>query len=235
MTAAQNEALNNSGLHLGQDGLLSALTNAAYALMPWLPGNPVTQAISQAFQAPVYQPNGAANPPADDLGNVTGSSGGGNSPSAPAVVTSFAMALCAASGGEACGLMGMLSPASSSPLPPTNSTLSSGNSGGASGNGSTSQGPSTNNAGFTIEPKIAGQIGTRGWTSDSVAATIANPSETVATQDTRFDPTTGTRRSDPATAYVSADGSYVVVNNKDGTVVQVSNRNNPNWTAPWAK
>lgn len=130
MTAAQNEALNNAGKRdPGQGGLLSALANTAYTLMPWLPGNPATQAISQAFQGPVYQPNGAADPPADDLGNVTGSSGGGNNPSAPAVVTSFAMALCAASGGEACGLMGMLSPASSSPLPPTNSTLSSGNNG----------------------------------------------------------------------------------------------------------
>lgn len=96
-------------------------------------------------------------------------------------------------------------------------------------------GGAKNSAGFTIEPKIAGQMGTRGWTSSSIASTIANPSEALVTQDTRLNPTTGTRRNDPATAYINADGSYVVVNNKDGTVVQVSNRNNPNWKAPWAK
>jgi len=90
-------------------------------------------------------------------------------------------------------------------------------------------------ADFTIEPKIAGQMGMRGWTSDSITSTIKNPAKTVSTQDNRFDPTTGIRRSDSATAYVNTDGSYVVVNNKDGTVVQVSNRNNPNWKAPWAK
>ncbi|WP_421746651.1 colicin E5-related ribonuclease [Burkholderia vietnamiensis] len=82
--------------------------------------------------------------------------------------------------------------------------------------------------------KFLGRWGRR-WTSDSIASTIAHPVETIATQDTRFDPTTGTRRGDPATAYVNADGSYVVVNDKNGTVVQVSNRNNPNWKAPWAK
>ncbi|WP_234775667.1 putative toxin [Paraburkholderia tropica] len=143
MTAAQNEALNNSGLHPGQDGLLSALTNAAYALMPWLPGNPVTQAISQAFQGPVYQPNGAANPPADDLGNVTGGSGGGNNPSAPAVVTSFAVALCAASAGEACGLLGLVSLGAPNNVP-SNATLAIGNgSGGSTGSSESSSATQT--------------------------------------------------------------------------------------------
>ncbi|MCA3193505.1 MAG: hypothetical protein INH12_25855 [Cupriavidus sp.] len=86
-----------------------------------------------------------------------------------------------------------------------------------------------------VEPKIAGQMETRGWTQDSIASTMGNPAEKIATQDTRFDPVTGVRRNDPATAYVNADGSYVVVNNKDGTVVQVSNRNDPKWKAPWNK
>jgi filamentous hemagglutinin len=87
----------------------------------------------------------------------------------------------------------------------------------------------------TVEPKILGQMGPRGWTSDSISSTIAKPAERIVTQDTRFDPIAGTRRNDPATAYVNSDGSYVVVNDKDGTVVQISNRNDPNWKAPWAK
>lgn len=36
-----------------------------------------------------------------------------------------------------------------------------------------------------------------------------------------------------ATAYINKDGSYVVRNNKTGDIVQISNRNNPNWKAPW--
>ncbi len=103
------------------------------------------------------------------------------------------------------------------------------------GSGAEGQQSATNSAGFTIEPKIAGQMGTRGWTSDSIASTVASPARTIVMQDTRFDPIAGVRRNDPATAYVNADGSYVVVNNKDGTVVQISNRNNSNWKAPWAK
>ncbi|WP_156934293.1 colicin E5-related ribonuclease [Paenibacillus zanthoxyli] len=32
-----------------------------------------------------------------------------------------------------------------------------------------------------------------------------------------------------ATAYFNKDGSYVVVDNGTGKVVQISNKNNPNW------
>jgi filamentous hemagglutinin len=85
-----------------------------------------------------------------------------------------------------------------------------------------------------IEPKIEKQISSRGWTVDSIVETVSKPSETIATKDTRFDPTTGTRKNDSATAYINADGSYVVVNNKDQTVVQVSDRTDPNWKAPWS-
>ncbi|URV23581.1 filamentous hemagglutinin N-terminal domain-containing protein [Burkholderia gladioli] len=46
-TAAQNEALNNAGLHPGQGGVLSTVANAVYSLMPWLPGNPAAQAVGQ--------------------------------------------------------------------------------------------------------------------------------------------------------------------------------------------
>jgi hypothetical protein len=38
---------------------------------------------------------------------------------------------------------------------------------------------------------------------------------------------------DPATVYYSARGGYVVRNNRTGDIVQISNRLNPNWRAPW--
>lgn len=38
---------------------------------------------------------------------------------------------------------------------------------------------------------------------------------------------------DPATAYYSGRGGYVVRNNRTGDIVQVSNRTDPGWKAPW--
>jgi hypothetical protein len=37
----------------------------------------------------------------------------------------------------------------------------------------------------------------------------------------------------PATGYIDGDGDYVIVNDASGKVVQVSNKNDPNWRAPW--
>ncbi|MBA6065909.1 hemagglutinin repeat-containing protein [Pseudomonas mosselii] len=84
-----------------------------------------------------------------------------------------------------------------------------------------------------IEPKIAQQMGKRGWTIESLEAVIANPSKTVVTKDTRFDPVSGTRLNDPATGYIAKDGSYVVRNDRTGAIVQVSDKNDKNWVAPW--
>lgn len=84
-----------------------------------------------------------------------------------------------------------------------------------------------------IEPKIAQQMGKRGWTKDSLDSVIASPSKTVVTKDTRFDPVSGTRLNDPATAYIAKDGSYVVRNDRTGAIVQVSDRNDKSWVAPW--
>ncbi|WP_185753890.1 colicin E5-related ribonuclease, partial [Pseudomonas marginalis] len=84
-----------------------------------------------------------------------------------------------------------------------------------------------------IEPKIAQQMGKRGWTTDSLESVIANPSKTVVTKDTRFDPVSGTRLNDPATGYVAKDGSYVVRNDRTGAIVQVSDKNDKSWVAPW--
>jgi filamentous hemagglutinin len=38
---------------------------------------------------------------------------------------------------------------------------------------------------------------------------------------------------DPATAYYGRRGGYVVRNNRTGDIVQVSNRTDPGWGAPW--
>ena len=38
---------------------------------------------------------------------------------------------------------------------------------------------------------------------------------------------------DPATAYYSPRGGYVFRNDRTGDVVQVSDRTNPEWIAPW--
>lgn len=83
-------------------------------------------------------------------------------------------------------------------------------------------------------PKITKQMGRRGWTEESVNETITNPSRTVQTRDTR-NIAGGGRMDDPATAYYAEDGSYVVRNDKTGDVVQVSNKNDPNWKGPGDK
>ncbi|WP_374545022.1 colicin E5-related ribonuclease [Rhodoblastus sp.] len=93
----------------------------------------------------------------------------------------------------------------------------------------------TNNADFVVERKIADQMSARGWTSDSIRSTLSSPAKTIPARGTRFDDILGVRRDDPATAYVNTDGSYVVVNDTDRTVVQLSDRNDPDWRAPWAK
>jgi filamentous hemagglutinin family protein len=86
-----------------------------------------------------------------------------------------------------------------------------------------------------IEPKIAQQLGTRGWSVDAIESVITSPAKTVVTRDTRFNPVTGTRLNDPATGYISQDGAYIVRNDRTGQVVQVSNKNDPTWKAPWDK
>lgn len=50
---------------------------------------------------------------------------------------------------------------------------------------------------ITIEPKIATQMGKRGWTESSIQSVIENPVRTVVTKDTRFDSVSGSRLNDP--------------------------------------
>jgi filamentous hemagglutinin len=95
-TAAQNEALNNADQHQGQSGILSALANTVYTLAPWLPGNPMAQAVGQTTSSTfwglvskIQAGYGGQTPPADASNQLSdGGNGGGNTPpTAGAVVT----------------------------------------------------------------------------------------------------------------------------------------------------
>lgn len=83
-----------------------------------------------------------------------------------------------------------------------------------------------------IDDKIYFQMNKRGWTSSEIYNAINNPSRTVRWRDTRAI-RGGNRLDDPATAYYSRNGGYVVRNDTTGDIVQISNRNDPNWIAPW--
>lgn len=85
----------------------------------------------------------------------------------------------------------------------------------------------------TIEPKIEAQMGQRGWTRQAIEDLIARPDRTVPTRHSRFDQTQGKRLDDPAMGYAARDGSYVVRNERTGAVVQVSDKREPGWKAPW--
>lgn len=86
--------------------------------------------------------------------------------------------------------------------------------------------------GTSIGAKTEAQLASRGWTERLVQSTIDKPTRTVSTRDTRHLPDGG-RMNDPATAYYGRRGGYVVRNDRTGDVVQVSNRRNPGWKAPW--
>ncbi|CUH97800.1 hypothetical protein P22_3946 [Propionispora sp. 2/2-37] len=88
---------------------------------------------------------------------------------------------------------------------------------------------------YSVETKIVKQMEKRGWSNEMVDDAINNSVRTVKTVDTRNNPLTGTKNNDPATAYYSKDGGYVVRNDRTGDIVQVSDRNDPNWVAPWGE
>lgn len=72
-----------------------------------------------------------------------------------------------------------------------------------------------------ISPKIARQMGPRGWTGDNLDGVLSNPHTTR--------PAINKATGNPATAYFDVDGAYVVRDNITGEIIQVSNRNDPNW------
>ena len=85
---------------------------------------------------------------------------------------------------------------------------------------------------LVIEAKIARQMLRRGWTRRDIERTLTHPHRIVATTDMRWR-ADGSRRNDPATAYIRQDGHYIVRNEVDGTIVQISNRHKLNWKSPF--
>ena len=81
--------------------------------------------------------------------------------------------------------------------------------------------------------KIGKQMKKRGWTEEAIQETLNNPVRTVKTRDRRWLPGADGPLDDPATAYYASDGSYVVRNDKTGAIIQISNKNDSNWVAPW--
>ncbi|MCL4472454.1 MAG: hypothetical protein M1539_04400 [Actinobacteria bacterium] len=84
----------------------------------------------------------------------------------------------------------------------------------------------------TFGTKIEGQLAKRGWTKQLAQSTIENPVRTVPTRDLRY-LSDGGRLDEPATAYYSRRGGYIVRNDRTGDIVQVSDRTNSAWRAPW--
>ena len=76
--------------------------------------------------------------------------------------------------------------------------------------------------------KIRKQMGPRGWTDALIRGTIRSPTRTGETGDHRT--VEGEKRDDPATAYFRGDGSYVIRNDRTNEIVQLSDRNDPDWT-----
>ncbi|MHB8575135.1 MAG: colicin E5-related ribonuclease, partial [Dehalococcoidia bacterium] len=103
----------------------------------------------------------------------------------------------------------------------------------ATSDGDTGTSSSAGDVPITIDAKIAAQEGARGWTQAEIQTTIDHP---VQTSHTRFDGTPLTDRTDgdaPATAYVNADGSYIIRNDRTGNIVQISDKTDANWKAEW--
>ncbi len=88
--------------------------------------------------------------------------------------------------------------------------------------------------GLKVGKHILGQLSRRGWSNKLIKETISNPARTLKVHDVRHLPGGG-KRNDPATAFIRKDGSYVIRNDKTGDIVQVSDRSDPNWKAPWDK
>jgi len=84
-------------------------------------------------------------------------------------------------------------------------------------------------ANVTIDSKITGQLGARGWTQQGVRTVISDgPVGTTFDNRSASKTPDGLPRNDPASVYGSKNG-YVVVNNRTGEVVQVSGKNDPGW------
>ncbi len=83
--AAQNEAINNSSLHLLEvikhGGLTTGLSLAIYTVMPWLPGNPATQLMDSTLKNAASRiPSPGGHKTSSDEDMLTGNSGKSGNP-----------------------------------------------------------------------------------------------------------------------------------------------------------
>jgi len=69
--------------------------------------------------------------------------------------------------------------------------------------------------------KLENEMGKRGWTEEDVKDTVDEPHTTRDSENKA--------NGDSATAYYNEDGTYVVVDDVTNEVIQVSNKNDPNW------
>ena len=74
--------------------------------------------------------------------------------------------------------------------------------------------------------KIGRDMRKRGWAENDIQNAVSNPRKTAKAVDMRGG------ANDPATAYFIDDNHYVVVNDNTGEIVQVANKNDPDWKIP---
>jgi hypothetical protein len=75
--------------------------------------------------------------------------------------------------------------------------------------------------------KINGQMARRGWDRASMKELIDSPTVRYNVVDLRA----GIR--EPATVYAHSNNTYVMLNNRTGEVIQVSDRSKPGWKPVW--
>ena len=77
------------------------------------------------------------------------------------------------------------------------------------------------NVAANITPKITRQMASRGWTKQSINSTVNNPHATRLA--------TNRATGNPATAFYTKKGAYVVRDNITGEIIQISNRFDLKW------
>lgn len=83
---------------------------------------------------------------------------------------------------------------------------------------------------MVLKNKLKSAVGQK----KEIEKTIQKPYRKVKTTDVRRSKN-APRRNESATAYIKKDGAYVVRNDKTGDVVQISDKNDPNWKSPFKR
>jgi filamentous hemagglutinin len=169
-TWAENEAQNNT--ESTKSTTSSVVQSVLYGMMPWLPGNPLTQAVgstitstAQGVVSQIQANYGGQTPPSDPSNQLSGGSNG-NPPNTGAAPVTPPVVACVP--GAGCVVTPPLVSPGSPNSAPGNAILSSGNTG-DEGGGATGQGSATNTSasgasvwsqaptarGVTIESQLA--------------------------------------------------------------------------------